>query len=150
MKATQVLMVDHEEVYTMLNTLLSGAMDATDAGLFGRLREALKIHTAAEEQIFYPALENFEETKELISESYTEHKAVDELLASMTPGDENWDDKISQLNQMVKHHAEEEEERLFPQAERLLGEDELNAMGQKIIGLKAEKPATTVAATKFS
>ena|SRR6266404_1541087 len=141
MKATQLLMVDHEEVMTMLDTLVTGDMDATDAVLFGRVKDALTLHTGVEEAIFYPALRSFPETKHLIEESYLEHKEIDALMASMTPGSSTWDDQISELRSKVEQHAEEEESELFPQAEALLGEEELLRLGQEIQAMKVGKSA---------
>jgi hemerythrin superfamily protein len=142
MKATQLLMVDHEEVMTMLNTLAGSDMDATDAALFGRVKDVLALHTAVEEAIFYPALRSFPETKHLIEESYLEHKEIDSLIASMTPGTSAWDDQISELRSKVEQHAEEEESELFPQAEALLGEQQLLRLGHEIQAMKVGRSAT--------
>src|SRR5438034_4179753 len=133
MNAIQILMVDHEEAITMIDALLAGQlvgaaaaeageMKATDVTLFERLKEALKLHTTIEEHIFYPALEDLDETRDLIKESYHEHQEVDQLLEKMIPGDPAWDDQIAELKRKIEHHAREEERILFPKAEELLGE----------------------------
>jgi hemerythrin superfamily protein len=137
MRATQILMVDHEEADTMMNTLASGDMGPNDAALFGRLKESLQLHSLLEEEIFYPALKGFSETKQLIEDSYVEHKEVDKLLAEMSPGNSSWDEQILELRQKVKRHAEKEERELFPKAEQLLGDEELLRMGTKMQGIKA-------------
>ena len=137
MKATQILMVDHEEADTILNTLASGDMGPNDAALFGRLKESLKLHTSVEEEIFYPALKRFPETKRLIEDSYAEHEEVDKLLAEMSPGNSSWDEQILELGRKVKRHAEKEERELFPKAEELLGDQELLRMGTAMQSIKA-------------
>lgn len=137
MRATQILMVDHEEADTMMNTLSSGDMGPHDAALFGRLKESLQLHSLLEEEIFYPALKGFSETKRLIEDSYVEHEEVDKLLAEMSPGNSSWDEQILELRQKVKRHAEKEERELFPKAELLLGDEELLRMGTKMQGIKA-------------
>jgi iron-sulfur cluster repair protein YtfE (RIC family) len=160
MNATQLLMVDHEEAMTMLDALVAGElsggvtetaeMKANNVQLFERLKEALKQHTSIEEQIFYPALESFDETKELIKKSHKEHEEVDELLRQMIPGEADWEDQVAELKRKVEHHAEEEEREVFPKAEQLLGEEELLRMGQEIQALKGEKSSTTAVGAKVS
>jgi hypothetical protein len=81
---------------------LDGAGEASGAGgakdeLFNQLKGALKLHTKLEEQIFYPALENFDETRDLIKESYGEHRKVDQLLAEISPSAGDFADKLSEL-----------------------------------------------------
>ena len=139
MRATQILMVDHEEADTMLSVLVSGDMGENDAALFGRLKESLEIHTSLEEEIFYPALKAFPETKQLIEDSYAEHEQVDKLLADMSPGSSSWDDQIVELRGKVKRHAEKEEHELFPKAEKLLSDEELLRMGTIMQGIKARR-----------
>ena len=150
MRATQVLMVDHEEANTLLNTLVAGDMGANDAAVFGRLKESLEIHTSLEEEIFYPALEGFPETKQLIEDSYAEHEEVDKLLAEMSPGNSSWDDQIVELRKKVEHHAEKEERELFPKAEELLSDEELLEMGTKMQGVKAGRQPVPAAGAATS
>ena len=143
MKATQLLMVDHEEVMTMLDTLLSrnlvcGDLNSTDAALFLRVREALELHTKIGESVLYPRLNSFPETKQLTEESHLELADVKQLLSEMEPGVSSWDDQIIALRRKVQDHADEEEEKLFPEAERLLGEEELVRLGEEIQTLKAQ------------
>jgi len=100
--------------------------------------------------VFYPALRNFPETKQLIDDSYAEHDAVDKLIANMTPGDESWDDQIVELRNKVKHHAEKEEHELFPKAEELLTDEELLRMGQIMQGIKAGRQPVPAAGAASS
>lgn len=142
MKATQLLMVDHEEVMVMLDTLASGDLDASGVALFWKIKDALELHSEIEETVFYPTLESFAETSSLIEQSYGEHQELTELLAEMTPGESSWDDQVSKLRDLVTKHADKEESELFPQAESLLGERKLVRMGEEVQKLKSEQPRT--------
>ena len=139
MQATQILMVDHEEAKTMLDTLASGELTPNDPALFGRLKESLDLHAEVEEAIFYPALESFDETKQLIEESYEDHNQIKDLLHSISPGNDQWEDQIRDLRKKVLQHAEEEEHELFPKAEALLGAEGLVRLGDQIQAAKAGK-----------
>jgi len=59
----------------------------------------------------------------------------------MKPEDERYDAKVQVLMESVRHHVEEEEEDLFPKAKRLLGDDLLFELGDRIE--KAKKIAPT-------
>lgn len=142
MKVTQLLMVDHEQVMAMLDTLASGDLQASGVAYFWRIKDALELHTEIEETIFYPALESFAETSSLIEQSYGEHQELTDLLEEMTPGESAWDDQVSKLRDLVTKHADKEESELFPKAESLLGEKELGRMGEEVQKLKSERPRT--------
>src|SRR5215213_3310809 len=101
MTATEILKQDHREAIGLFERL-EGADEAAGAGgskdeLFDRLKGALTLHTKLEEQIFYPALENFDETRDIIQESYEEHRKVDQLLAEINPAGSDFASKLSEL-----------------------------------------------------
>lgn len=145
MNATELLKQDHREVESMIAEL-EGASGESGGGAsylntFQQLKQALTLHTHAEEQLLYPALENFDETSDLIEESYDEHDEVDLILNDMTglnPGDEEFQELLAQLKDSINDHVEEEESELFPQAEQLLGEEVLETMGSQIEQMKSE------------
>ena len=152
MKATQLLMVDHEEITALLDTLVGGdfddgELDPNKVALFWKLRAVLEVHSEAEEVIFYPALKSRAETKDLVEQSYSEHRDLTELLNAMSPGESDWDDQVQTLYNIVNDHLETEENELFPQAESLLGDDELIRLGEKIQSLKSAQPRKGSAAS---
>jgi len=62
-------------------------------------------------------------------------------LEKMKPEDERYDAKVQVLMESVRRHVEEEQEELFPKARRLLGDDLLFELGDRIE--KAKKIAPT-------
>ena len=145
MTATEILKQDHREAIGLFEQL-EGTGEASGAGgskgeLFNQLKDALKLHTKLEEQIFYPALENFDETRDLIKESYREHQKVDQLLAEINPAAGDFANKLSELRRNVEHHVEEEEGEMFPKAERLLGQARLQEMGRQMEQMKKGQSA---------
>ena len=56
----------------------------------------------------------------------------------MTPDDDQYDAKVTVLREAVEHHAKEEEDDLFPEAEDLFSTEELEAMGAEIEDRKEE------------
>ena len=56
--------------------------------------------------------------------------------------DDKWKAKFTVMKENVEHHIKDEEEKLFPKAEKLLGADKLGALGVKMADLKeAEQEA---------
>ncbi len=85
----------------------------------GRIFEELEVHTAIEEELFYPAVHDLsEELAEVVDEGVQEHHVVDVLIGEarmLNSGDSEWVAKLTVLMENVEHHAEEEETELFPQ-----------------------------------
>lgn len=141
MNITELLKEDHREVEGLIAQLEGSA----DHETFGKIKSALKMHTKIEEEILYPAMEDFDETEELVDESYQEHDEVDQLLMEMSgtqPQSEEFQDLLAQLKESIEHHVGEEENELFPNAESLLGAETLEEMGNKAEQMKNESSMT--------
>ncbi len=159
MDAIELLKHQHRDALNMIARLR--AEDEMGEGerleLFDRLKEALSLHTRMEEELFYPALEHFKETRELVAESYQEHQQVDRLLQKMAalgssegperrlknnePGGD-WQSLLDELAADVTHHVEEEENELFPKAQGLLTPDRIQEMGYEMRGIRTGQSKT--------
>jgi hemerythrin superfamily protein len=127
----------HREVKGLFKSVEGSKGARERRRLLERIGQALKIHTAIEEKIFYPAVREIGTGKaeDLVLESLEEHHVVDLVLAELPrvdPSDERFEAKMTVLKELVEHHAEEEEEEMFPVAERKLGEDQLRELGQQM------------------
>jgi hemerythrin superfamily protein len=140
MNAIELLKSDHREAEGLMDQIETADKGAASSkALFNELKAALTLHTQIEEQVFYPALRNHEETRDLIEESVREHDEVDQLLAEMTAmslRDDEFMDKLIELRESVSHHVEEEESEMFAKAEKILGRDRLNQMGGEMMQMK--------------
>jgi Hemerythrin HHE cation binding domain len=142
----ELLKKDHKKVSGLLKQL-----DKTEEGdaltreqLFSQLKNELDTHTQIEETIFYPALEEHEETKEIILEAYEEHNAVKTLLKELEEtdkSDETWGAKLTVLKENVEHHVEEEEGEMFSKGKEALDKDEIESLGDRINDAKGERKA---------
>ncbi|HXG91677.1 MAG TPA: hemerythrin domain-containing protein [Blastocatellia bacterium] len=146
MNAIELLKKDHKEATGLMDQIETADKgDRSAKDLFMRLKHALTLHTQMEEQIFYPALRNHEETRDMIEESLKEHQEVDQILAEMTnlnPHNDDFIDKLSELRDAVEHHVDEEENEMFPKAEKVLGQSRLDEMGRQMQQMKQSKSAT--------
>jgi hemerythrin-like domain-containing protein len=143
MNAIELLKDDHQMALGLIRELESAddqmGTNPTHTETFNKLHQALKLHSRMEEEIFYPALASLAETRELIAEAYQEHEQVDELLvqlSSQSPNEEEFQDDLAELRIDLEHHIEEEETEIFPQAEQLLGLQQLEEMGRQMQAIK--------------
>ena len=146
MTAIELLKQDHDEAMEMIERLelveRGAQLRGSNLELFGQLKSALTLHTLIEEQVFYHSLANLKETEELIKKSYDEHRTVDELLVKMSAPSQDWRVALGELKAAFRRHVREEENELFPKAERLLGAQRLQEMGRQITNIKRGKAAT--------
>ena len=146
MNIIEMLKQDHQEASAMMDRIESaGEGDPSVMTTFNQLKQALTLHTQIEEQIFYPALRNNDETQDQIEESFEEHQEVKDMLSQMSgmqSGNDEFLSLMSDLRDAVEHHVEEEENELFPQAQQILGDSRLQEMGQQMMQMKQGKSAT--------
>jgi hemerythrin-like domain-containing protein len=76
----------------------------------------------------------------MIGEAYEEHHVVKLVLAELPevdPNAESFEAKMTVLKELVAHHVEEEEEEMFPMAERRLGSQRSTELAEEMAGPKA-------------
>jgi hemerythrin superfamily protein len=109
-----------------------------------RIIEELSVHTAIEEQVFYPVARAAVPATEAIAlESLEEHHIVKWTLSELVdldPADERFDAKVTVLMESVRHHVKEEESAFFPKVRDRLGRNELAELGQALADAKKSAP----------
>ena len=151
MDALQLLTADHNRVRGLFKRFQAaeGENDAQAARLATMIFEELLVHTKIEEEIFYPTVTKLnDEIHELVTEGVEEHHVVDKLMAEvrgLSPSDEQWAAKIKVLIENVEHHAEEEEQEMFPQVRKAMDNDARAELGQRMEARKAQLGAPTAA-----
>ena len=142
----QLLKQDHQKVKRLFERLAeaSDGPKKTRERLFAELKQELELHTQVEEKHFYAALKSFEETKDLVEEALEEHDEMKRMLEELDQADaddEGWDQQLSELQESVEDHVEEEETELFPQAQQVLDQDKADAIAKAIEKDKATAKA---------
>ncbi len=137
MKATDLLKKQHKNVKALFKKVENTEGGRQRRQLMDEIANELKIHTKIEEEIFYPAVRELGTSKaeEMIDEAFEEHHVVDLVLAELPqvdPEDERFDAKMTVLSELIEHHVEEEEGELFPMAEKKLGKDRLQMLGEQM------------------
>ena len=143
MNAFQLLKEDHQKVSGIFQQLepTTERAEKTRTELFAKLHEELDIHARVEEAVFYPAIKQAAETREIVLEGFEEHHVIKMLLkelASMPVDTEQWTAKIKVLKENVEHHVEEEEGEMFQKARDVLSEDDINRLGAQMEQMKQQ------------
>jgi len=150
MNAFELLKQDHKKVSGIFEKL----EPTTERGvktreeLFAQLKQELDIHARIEETIFYPAIKEAKETKDITLEAYEEHNVVKQLLAELdelSKDDETWGAKLKVLKENVEHHVEEEEGEMFPSAREVLSPEQIEELGTRMEASKKEQPKASAA-----
>jgi hemerythrin superfamily protein len=151
MNVIELLKNDHEKVSTLFKSYEAAKKSESESDketIVAQLCEELSVHAKAEEELFYPAVEdgseNDEKAQDMIKEGHVEHKLVKTLVAElqeMSASDEQYDAKVKVLKDLVDHHVEEEEGQMMPKAKKLLSSEELEALGTQIESRKEELTA---------
>ena len=79
------------------------------------------MHTALEEEIFYPAVREAIDDEDLMNEAAVEHETARmlvEQLENMGPDDPNYFATFTVLGEYVRHHIKEEQGEMFPAARK--------------------------------
>ena len=148
MDALELLTKDHETVRRLFAEFKK-AKESEDTSRLVSLKEQifneLEVHTGIEEEVFYPAAKEVGgEAEELISEGVEEHHVVDVLMgeiAQLQPDDDAWVAKMTVLIENVEHHADEEEEELFPKLRNAFGKERLERIGEELQAAKERRQA---------
>ena len=150
MDAFQLLKQDHRKVEQLFSEL-ERASGKAKLDVFKQIKTELELHTHIEEKIFYPAIEEPEETHDLALEAYEEHAVVKKLLKELgraRTANDQWEAQAKVLQENVEHHVEEEENELFKKADSVLSDEELEDLTERMVeekSRKARRPAVSAA-----
>lgn len=107
----------------------------------------LKLHAEVEEKIFYPSVRSQVEA-DIMNEADEEHHVAKLLIAEldqMDGSEDHWEAKFTVLAENIRHHIEEEESEMMPQA-RALNID-FETIGRKINAMKDDLKRNGIPAT---
>lgn len=138
-KMFELLKQDHRRVLQIISQMMkSSGTDRED--LLDELTDELDEHMDIEETYLYPKLESIAETKNVIRDSYEEHKMVKNQLAKLQEiavDEDEWDNTLQAMKENIDRHVKQEETNTFPLAQKLLNKQQLQETNQEIVDKKA-------------
>ena len=143
MDALELLKEDHEKVKALFEEA-EGTEDPTERKrIFSEIQAELETHARIEETVFYPAMQEHEDLKEMVLESIEEHRQIKTLIKEidkLKSDSEKFEPKMKVLMENVEHHAEEEEEgKMFPKIREICSQEDLAELGTELEAAKSQR-----------
>jgi hemerythrin-like domain-containing protein len=137
MNAIRLLAEDHSRVKRLFDDYDTAESVGKKQQIAEEIFRELRVHSRIEEEIFYPAVKGTgaREGKELITESLDQHDEVDSLideLEAIGMDDPDWDERFQELMESVDQHVQQEEDEMFPYAEKKLKQEMLEELGKQL------------------
>ena len=135
--AIEVLENDHSLIKNLLNDLVDATQIARRKEILERLKAALTIHNATEENLVYPALQKIAGQKRESEHLYHETAEADVLVFELdtmiqTGDDSDFVAKASRLRDAVYEHIDDEETTAFPELEEKSSEDQSEMLSRAV------------------
>lgn len=132
----QTLTEDHRRVEQLFQQYEQASSTQQKQQISQQVFKELSVHSQLEKDIFYPAMREAgdEKDEKLVEHSYHDHAEAEQLIAqlkSMSPGDSQFDTTFKKLKDAVLDHAKEEEDQMFPDAKKYIG-DRLPEVGREM------------------
>jgi hemerythrin superfamily protein len=134
--ALELLKEDHREVEQLFKSF-EEADGRSRQSIADEVLKALEAHAKIEESLVYPAIREATGEEDLVDEAVEEHHVVKLLikeLKKMKASAEGYKAKFTVMSELVKHHIEEEEKEMLPEAEN--AEIDWEEMGQEALRIK--------------
>jgi hemerythrin superfamily protein len=129
---------EHDQVAALFHQLQQ--TPESSALLWPQIRRELVSHEHAEVRELYPLLRQFDETRDLADHHDQEAAELDALITrldSMNVGTDEWIQLFDELVETVTQHAKEEEEaKIFPTAQSVIGEARAVELEAKLLATK--------------
>lgn len=124
----EALRISHDIQRKLAQKLVATQGDSPERhALFAQLKQELAVHSVAEERHFYIPLMQQEAGVDLSRHAIAEHHQMDEMIEDLEdtdPSNPSWLAQAKALAHKVEHHLEEEEQRFFQMAGKLLRDKE--------------------------
>jgi hemerythrin-like domain-containing protein len=137
MDAISLLEEQHREVEALFDKAEQATTAVARRKLFEKIGDALAVHAAIEEKVFYPAVKNAD-TESFLFEAVEEHLAAKRLIADLLEldaEDDHFRAKIVVLKEEIRYHIQEERKELLPKAKRALDRETRELLGEQMAAL---------------
>ncbi|MDH5878046.1 hemerythrin domain-containing protein [Vibrio sp. S/42/10] len=130
-----VLKDSHEKQRLLMDALLQTSGDTqARQELYVNLKDELTKHAIAEERHFYAPLIESDQSIDMTRHGIAEHHGIDKILAQLDDTEMSspaWLVLMKTLRDKVEHHLEEEEQRFFQTAGRVLDTEKKETLARK-------------------
>ena len=130
----EALLQSHQRQRAQCDRLLAGIGDPeVRRKAFEDLKTEMAAHETAEERAFYVPLIEHDETVDPARHGISEHHEMDEMVEDLEKTEEGSAEYLEALGKLVHkvhHHLDEEEQKFFPQARKVLPVEQQQELGK--------------------
>jgi len=135
MNEIELLKADHKIVADLFKQVEAGK-ESEHPAIFKKIKVELDVHAHIEEVVFYPKLkaDGNKELVDIVLEGIEEHRQAKMFLkeiAALVDDSEKFEPKLKVLIEDVEQHVKEEEEEMFPAAQKEFSKSLANELGEK-------------------
>jgi hemerythrin-like domain-containing protein len=133
-----ILKIEHRDVKKLFKQILDSERFQPD--VYSNIKTALTLHITGEEKLFYPRLENNQETRSLALESYEEHDVGRKIIMDIDNASD-MDTKYAKtkvLSEAIDMHIKEEEDDLFKKAKKVLSSEDEREIARQFMNEKMQ------------
>jgi len=139
MDAIELIKEDHQRIEELFHDFFETESETAQEDIFQLIETGLMAHSEMEEQVFYPAVEEF--APEKVEEAFREHAGVKELLADLLDADlneETFESMFQKLMDDVRKHVKEEEAKggILEIAQGSLNRERLSKMANEMLNVQ--------------
>lgn len=143
MNIFEALRESHDRQRTYADALIQTSGDTPErVEAYKQLKSELQAHETAEERHFYIPLMEFDNGVDLSRHAISEHHEMDEMMEELDETEMSspaWLAVAKKLAEKVNHHLEEEEQKFFQMAGKLLDDKQKETLaGQYVKEYKAQ------------
>ncbi len=139
-----ILMTDHREFLDLIAQIRTTTDPERQRDLADTLIAEIVRHSIGEEMHVYPAMrDHLPDGKEAADHDAEEHKEIERTMKAIEgadAGDAEFLSLVQQLEDLLRHHIEDEERDQFPQLRAHLSNDDLVKLGGKLETAKKLAP----------
>ncbi|MCY1264794.1 hemerythrin [Pseudomonas jessenii] len=132
MNIFEALRESHERQRTYAKALIHTSGDSPErVEAYKQLKSELQAHATAEERHFYIPLMEFDNGIDLSRHGIAEHHEMDEMMEELDDTEMSspaWLVTAKKLSEKVHHHLEEEEQKFFQMAGKLLNDKQKESL----------------------
>jgi hemerythrin superfamily protein len=134
---------EHGEVTALLLRVKMSSDPKVRIELFPTIRKELLGHERCELDVVYPAMEPHAELQQMVAQHRQEAAELEKLLEQLVAldyRDEAWMTTFASMVDTIQRHTQEEENQIFPAAQRVLGDEESEALLPRFEAVKNAAP----------
>ncbi len=135
MEHFSILIDQHKNIRNLLQAVQKKIPIQERTELLKRILTEINAHTLVEERHVYPVLENFEPLKREVYGFWREHERLRQELHSViavAQDERQFQNQMVRLSQTFEEHIKEEENRIFPEASKVVPKEELKKIDRNI------------------